>query len=52
MEAGVKLDKKRSRPVEGASGDKRQRLSGDDSESFDSTISDALPVIPLPVITK
>ena len=32
MEAGVKLDKKRSRPVEGSSVDKRQRLSSDDSE--------------------
>ena len=45
MEAGVKLDKKRSRTDSGASDDKRQKTSGDTSDSFDSTISEALPEI-------
>ena len=35
----------------GASGDKRQRLSSDASEIVETKQSDALPVIPLPVIT-
>tara|TARA_B100000795_G_C22781702_1_gene432634 strand:+ start:76 stop:1650 length:1575 start_codon:yes stop_codon:yes gene_type:complete len=52
--AGVKLDNKRSRPAtnSGSSGDKRQRLSSDTSESGETKSSEALPVIPLPVITK
>jgi len=42
---------KRSRD-EGASVDKRQRLSSDASEIGETKQSDALPVIPLPLITK
>ena len=43
---------KRPLPDSGASGDKRQRLSSDASEIGETKESDALPVIPLPVITK
>ena len=45
MEAGVKLDKKRSRTDSGASGDKRQRLSGYDSGFFESEESEPSPEI-------
>ena len=41
--ADVKLDKKRPRPVEGASGDKRQRLSSDVATQGETKSSDALP---------
>jgi len=43
---------KRSHSDSGASGDKRQRLSDNNSESGETKSSEALPVIPLPVITK
>ena len=44
-------NKKRKSPNSGTSSDKRQRLSGDTSESGETKSSEALPVIPLPVIT-
>ena len=47
-----KNKKKRKSTHSGASADKRQRLSGDVSEIGETKESDALPVIPLPVITK
>ena len=42
---------KRNAQNSGTSSDKRQRLSGDTSESGETKSSEALPVIPLPVIT-
>jgi hypothetical protein len=47
-----KKSKKRKLPKSGSSDDKRQRLLGDTSEIGETKESDALPVIPLPVITK
>tara|TARA_B110001452_G_scaffold171863_1_gene143938 strand:- start:620 stop:2170 length:1551 start_codon:yes stop_codon:yes gene_type:complete len=59
-----KKNKKRKSLNSGSSGDKRQRLPSNDSDSYESTMSEALPstgetkedlsltVIPLPLITK
>ena len=47
-----KNKKKRKLTKSGSSGGKRQKTSGDDSEIGETKESDALSVIPLPVITK